>query len=115
MYVREDIPTKPLSIEPIPSECFFVELNLRKRKWLVSCSYNSHKNSISKHIEILSKNLDLYSSQYESNITIGDFNVEVSDPHMNGFCNAYNISSLIKESNCYVTKPRIIRHALTLF
>ena len=34
LYVREDVPTKLLSIQPIPSECFFTELNLRKRKWL---------------------------------------------------------------------------------
>ena len=53
-------------------ECFFVELNLRKRKWLISCSYSLNKNNISKHIEIQSKNLDLYSSQYKSNIIIGD-------------------------------------------
>ena len=79
----------------------FVELNLRKRKWLISCSYNLHKNNISKHIEILSKNLDLCSSHYESNIIIGDFNVGVSDPDMNDFCNAYNLSSLIKEPTCH--------------
>ena len=32
--------------------------------------YNPHKINISKHIEILSKNLDLYSPQYESIIII---------------------------------------------
>ena len=79
----------------------FVELNLRKRKWLISCSYNPHKSNIFKHIEILSKNLDLQSSHYESNIIIGDFNVGVSDPHINDFCNAYNLNSLIKEPTCY--------------
>ena len=26
---------------------------------------------------------------------IGDFNVVVSDPHMNNFCNAYNFSNFI--------------------
>ena len=36
-----------------------------------------------------------------ANIIIGDFNVEVSDPHMNDFCNAYNLSSLIMETTCY--------------
>ena len=41
-YVREDIPVKLLSVEPLPTECFFVEINLRKRKWLVCCSYNHH-------------------------------------------------------------------------
>ena len=58
LYFKEDIPTKLLSIELIPSESFFVELDLRKWKWLISCSYNPHKNKISKHTEILSKNLD---------------------------------------------------------
>ena len=88
LHVREDIPTKLLLIEPIPSKYFFVELNLRKRKWLIPCSYNPHKNNISRHIETLSKNLDLYSSQYGNNIIIGDFNFEESDQPMNDFCNA---------------------------
>ena len=30
LYARENKPAKLLSMEPIPSECFFVELNLRK-------------------------------------------------------------------------------------
>ena len=55
---------------------------------IISCSYNPHKNNISKHTEILRKNLDLYSSQYESIIIIGD---------LNNFCNAYDLRSLIKE------------------
>ena len=101
MYVREDIPTKLLSIGPIQSEYFFAELNLPKRKRLIPCSYIPHKNNISKHTEILSKNLVLYSSQYESNVIIGDFNIGVSDPHMNDFCNAYNLSCPIKKPTCY--------------
>ena len=34
-YVREDIPVKPL-----PAECLFVEIHLRKRKWLV-CAHTT--------------------------------------------------------------------------
>ena len=86
---------------------------MRQRSWLISCSYSLHKDNISKHIEILSKNLDLYSSQYENNIIIGDFNVGVSDPHMNDFCDAYSLSSLIKEPTCYKV-PKYC-HALALF
>ena len=64
LFVREDIPTKGLSTESIPSEYY-----LSKPKWLISCSYNLHKNTIFKHTEILSKNLDyLQSPQYEKNI-----------------------------------------------
>ena len=46
---------------------------------------------------MLSKNSDLYSSQYENNIIIGDFNVGVSDPDTNFYCKMYNLSNLIKE------------------
>lgn len=48
LYAREDIPGKLLSADPKPSDCFFVELNLRKQKWL-----------------------ELYSSQNDHNIIIG--------------------------------------------
>ena len=77
LYVREDIPAKTSSIESIPSERFFVEFNARKQKWLISCPCNPHKNNFSKNIELLSNNLDLFSSQYENNIIIEDFNVEL--------------------------------------
>ena len=36
--VREYIPVKLLSVEPLPTECLFVEMNLQKRKLLVCCS-----------------------------------------------------------------------------
>ena len=76
-----------------------VEFNLRKRKWLISSSYNPHKDNIFKHMEIITyyihisniKNLELYSSQYERNFIVGDFNVRVSDSHMNDFCYACNL------------------------
>ena len=46
-------------------------------------------------------------------IIIGDFNVGVSDPHMKNYCNAYNLSSLMKEPTSK-TKIWKIHHALTL-
>ena len=61
-YMREDILVKLLSVEPLLTERFFVEINLRKRKWLVCCSYNPHKDKISNHLQLIRKNLDLYSS-----------------------------------------------------
>ena len=57
-YVREDIPVKLLSVEPLPTECFFVETNLQKRKWLVCCSYNRHKDNISNHLQLIRKKID---------------------------------------------------------
>ena len=57
-YVREDIPVKLLSVETLPTESFFVEINLRKKKWLVSRSYNPHRENISNHVQTISKSLD---------------------------------------------------------
>ena len=64
---------------------------------------------------MLIKNLDLYASQYEYNIIIGYFNVRVSDPHMNDFCNAYILINLIKVLNVKQSKTWEFRHTLTLF
>ena len=70
MYVRVDVPAKLSLTEPISSECLLISVALRKCKYLLTDSYNPHKNYISKRTEMLSKNLDLYSSQCENNIII---------------------------------------------
>ena len=90
-----------MSVENLPTECFFIEINLRKPKWLVCCSYNPPRDNIKDHLNTISANLDIYSSKYEYIIVIGDFNVEVNDKFMSNFCESYNLSSLIKESTCY--------------
>ena len=80
LYVREDIPSKLLLVEENPIEGFFVEINLRnKKKWLISCSYNPPKNSLSYHIAALSKSLDLFTIKYERLLFLGDFNAGMED------------------------------------
>ena len=56
VYIGEDIPSKLLNISctTFEIECLGIEMNLRKVKWHVICSYNPHKNYISNHIENLS-------------------------------------------------------------
>ena len=44
---------------------------------------------------------DFYSKSFENIILIGDFNVEISDSHMNSFCAIYHLKSLIKKPTCY--------------
>ena len=75
LFVRQDIPSKLLPVENSPTETFFVEINLRKKKWLFSCSYNPNRENIENHLENLSKSLALYSCSYENLIIVGDFNV----------------------------------------
>ena len=96
VFVREDITAKFLSFEDKPIEALFIELNFRKNKWLLSCSYNPNKNNISDHLQRLRNSLDLYSAKYEKIILIGDFNVSLEDSHMETFCESYGLKNLIK-------------------
>ena len=60
VFVREDITAKFLSFEDKLIEALFIEINFWKKKWLLSCSYNPHKNNISNHLQRLRNSLDLY-------------------------------------------------------
>ena len=64
LYVRDDLPSKLLSMDK-NIEVFFVETNSRnKKKWLLSCSYNPTKMQIPNPIAELSKNTDLHLTKY---------------------------------------------------
>ena len=39
---------------------FYVEINLRKQKRLISCSCNPNKSVIGQHVEALSKRMDQF-------------------------------------------------------
>ena len=71
------------------------------KKWLVSSSPNPHRDNISNHLQSTTKSLDLYLSQYENIIIVGDFNTEIDENSMNAFCERYSVSSLIKEPTFY--------------
>ena len=43
----------------------------------------------------------LYSSNYENLIILGDFNVIIDNSYMAGFCDTYDLRSLIMEPTCY--------------
>ena len=45
-------------------ESFLVEINLHKKKLLINCSYNPHKNIIGSHLNVITKTLDTYFGKY---------------------------------------------------
>ena len=53
LHVREDLPAKLLSIN-ITNESCFVELNLKRTKWLINYSYNPIGSNILSHLESIS-------------------------------------------------------------
>ena len=77
-----------------------MEKNLRKRK-LLCCSYNPHKNLIIANLTEIEVALDVLSSRCENIIIIGEFNSEPKESVMIDFCQAYNIENLIKNFTCY--------------
>ena len=101
LFVKEDIPCKLLSIENHPMEGFYVEINLRKTKWLLCCSCNPNRCKIDFHLENLNRSLPLYFSHYENFIILGDFNVEANYSAVSVFSDTYDLKSLIKEPTCY--------------
>ena len=78
-----------------------IELNLRKKKWLICCSYNLHQNLINYHLQELAKGIQIYSNNYDEILLMGDFNAEVSETSFSSFCELYEIKSMINQSTCY--------------
>ena len=101
MYVREDIPSKLLSIENHSIKGFYIVLNFRKKKWLLCGTYSPDRNNIGNQLDSLSKNVALYSSAYDSDIVIGDFSIEADSKEMSRFSDTFDLTSLTKEPTCY--------------
>ena len=96
LYVREDIPAKVLHSDFPAAESFYAKIIIHKKKWLINCSYNPHKNNICRHLEVVTKTLDPYYSKYKNVIFLGDFNAGVLETPMTSFCESYNLKSIIK-------------------
>ena len=53
LFIRNDIPAKVFSTADRPIETFYAELNFRKKKWLLNCSYNPNHGSVESHLDSL--------------------------------------------------------------
>ena len=103
LYIREDIPskrTKNVTFDESFEE-FFIEINLRSKKWLLGCSYNPHRDKITPHLRNISTALDKLSTDYENVIPLGDFNVEVEEKNLSNFMSVHNLKTLIKQKACF--------------
>ena len=96
VFIREDIPTKVIDSQ-MEIEGFFIELNLRRKKWLLCCSYDPKYSQISHHLKEMGKNLDVLTSKYDNIILMGDFNAEPADTVVSGFCEIDNLKNIIRK------------------
>ena len=117
IYVREDIACRELKDHPHISniEGIFLELNLKRSKWLVFGGYNPSKDNIANFVKELGTTLDHYMPKYDNLLLLGDFNSEITENTMKEFSDIYNLSSLIKEHTCFKNplNPSIIDLILT--
>ena len=125
LYIREDIPSNLLHTDNI-IEGFYIEISIRKKKWLADCSYNPHKRFISSHLKELGKNLD-FNSKYYNFILLGDLNAEPTNETASDFCQVYDCSDFIKKYTCFknpqnpscidliiTNKPRNFKGSMTI-
>ena len=109
LYVRDDIPPKQIKLKFIENEAFegfFAEINLRKIKWLLCCSYNPDKNKILSYIHVISKALDDMRKNYDNFILLGDFNNEPEEKSMPNFLNTYHLKNIVKQKTCFKNPKR---------
>ena len=86
---------------PFNTEALFIEINLRKKKWLMCCGYNPNKSLINKFTHDIGKVLDSFIGNYDNFLIVGDLNSEITESSMHDFCNSYNLHSLLHKSACY--------------
>ena len=114
LYVRKDIPSTLLNTELL-IEGFCIKINIRKKKWLLVCTYNQNKNLISNYLKETGENLDNYSSKYDNFILLGDLNSEPTESAVRDFCQIYDCKNLIKDNTCFKNpeKPSCIDLIIT--
>ena len=83
------------------TESFSIEINIRKKKWLLVCTCNPNINLISNHLKEIGKNLDNYSSKYDNFILLGDLNSEPTESVVRGSFEIYSCKNLIKDNTCF--------------
>ena len=78
IFVRDDIPSKEIKISFLPSdiECLFIEISIRKTKWLIVGCYHPPSQNDNYFFYNLNKALDSLNSHYEKFLLFGDFNSE---------------------------------------
>ena len=100
IYVREHIPSKEITAHTLPDdiEAIFIEINLRKSKWLL-CEHIHPPNMDDSfyYFNNLSFCLDIY-NRYDNFLLVDDFNTEAC---LKNFLQEHNAKSLVNGSICF--------------
>ena len=112
IYVREDIPCKQLTkhILPDDTEGVFVEINLRKTKWLLFGGCRPPRQLAEYFLKHVNYALDTYRQTFDKFLLAGDFNIEETDPIMSEFLFKNDSKNLVQQKTCFksTNNPRCI-------
>ena len=120
IYVRDDIPTRPLMKHKFSAniESLFIEVNLRKNKFLLGGTYHSRHEDYGTtdltYFEQMSLALDSY-CEYDKFLLAGDFNVQEEEACLDDFLDQFSAKNMVKEDTCFksVDNPSCIDLLIT--
>ena len=127
IYVREDIPSKLLDKHSFPDVSFnsvdvlgpiegiFIEINLRKSKWLFFGTYHRPAQNDEYYFDKVTHALDLYAKDYPKFLLAGDFNAQDNERIFSSFLYQLNAKNLVKVKTCFksVENPSCIDLLIT--
>ena len=98
IFVSEDIPNKLASKHTLPDdiEGMFIEINLRKTKWLIlgTCHPPNHPDDY--FFKAVFNALDQYFKTYEKLVLLGNFNAKDTEPILSEFLERYEAKNIMK-------------------
>ena len=116
LFIKEHVSCRELNMNlELNIAAIFIEINLRKRKWLLIGGYNPDKNQISTFLNCIESKLNELCLKYENIILMGDLHSEMCEERMEIFCNTYNFKCLIKEPTCFKSIVNRALAVLTLY
>ena len=115
-YINEQILSKVLTLESIPSdiELILLDFRVKNRKWLCIGLYKPPSQNEKYFLDHLSKTLGQLTCQYGKTILIGDFNLTAENNNHENFMSTFDLEYLIKKPTCFQSSnPRCINLILT--
>ena len=108
IFVSEDIHSKLVSKHTLPDdiEGMFIEINLRKTKWLILGTYHPPNQPDDYFFKAVGNALDQYLKTYEQFLLLEDFNVEDTEPILSEFLKQYEAKNIMKNKTCFKNPSR---------
>ena len=103
IFVSEDFPKHTLSDD---IERMFIEINLKKTKWLIIGTYHPPNQPDDYFLKAVCNALDQYHKTYGKFLSLGDFNAADTEPILSEFLKHYEAINIMKNKTCFKNLDR---------